>query len=66
MAEKAVADTFTSFETHLAANNVDVKATPYAIGRELTIDPVSERSSDEEANQHFGKEYRAGYELPKA
>jgi hypothetical protein len=66
MAQKAVADTFTSFEKHLAANKVDVKATPYAMGRELTIDPVSERSSDEEANQHFGKEYRAGYELPKA
>lgn len=65
-ASKAVADTFASFEKHLAANEVDVKQTPYAVGRELTIDPVTERSSDEEANQHFGKEYRAGYELPMA
>lgn len=39
---------------------------PHAIGRELSIDPVTERSSDAEANQLFGKEYRQGYELPKA
>jgi len=63
---KAVSDTFASFEKHLAANNVDINETPCAIGRELSIDPVTERSSDAEANQLFGKEYRQGYELPKA
>jgi len=65
-ASKAVSDTFASFEKHLAANNVDVAETPYAVGRELMIDPVTEKSSDAEANRLFAREYRQGYELPKA
>ncbi|NBP79704.1 gfo/Idh/MocA family oxidoreductase [bacterium] len=65
-ASKAVSDTFASFEKHLAANNVDVAETPYAVGRELVIDPVTEKSSDAEANRLFAREYRQGYELPKA
>ena len=45
---------------------MNVTETPYAVCRELSIDPVTERSSDAEANQLFGKEYRQWYELPKA
>ena len=55
-----------SFEAHLRANEVDLAKTPLALGRELTIDPSTERSTDEEANRLFGREYRKGYELPRA
>jgi hypothetical protein len=35
------------------------------LGRELSIDPVGEKSSDPEANARFTREYRKGYELPR-
>jgi hypothetical protein len=31
----------------------------------LTIDPVTELSSDPEANRLFTREYRKGFELPE-
>ena len=63
--EKHVADSFDSFEAHLKGNEVDFAATPLAMGRELAIDPATERSTDEAANRLFGREYRAGYEIPR-
>ncbi|MFM7206148.1 MAG: Gfo/Idh/MocA family protein [Planctomycetaceae bacterium] len=59
---KASLDTF---ETYLADNAVDVSATRLLLGRELTIDPVTEKSTDAEANRLFTRDYRAGYELPR-
>ncbi|MFM8735296.1 MAG: Gfo/Idh/MocA family protein [Pirellulales bacterium] len=55
-----------SFEAHLRANEVDLAKTPLTLGRELTIDPNTERSTDEEANRLFGRDYRKGYDLPRA
>ncbi len=63
--EKHVAATLDSFESHLKENNVDFAATKLKLGRELTIDPKTERSTDAEANALFTREYRKGFELPK-
>ncbi len=62
---KHVTQTLDSFEAHLAENNVDYAATKYILGRELTIDPQTELSSDPEANRLFTREYRKGFELPE-
>jgi len=63
--EKRVAETFASFEAHLQENAVDFRATPLKLGRELTIDAATERSTDPEANRLFARDYRKGYELPR-
>jgi predicted dehydrogenase len=63
--EQRVAETFAAFEAHLRDNAVDVTDTPYVLGRELTIDPATERSADAEANSLFSREYRKGFELPR-
>ena len=63
--EQHVAETFAAFESHLRDNAVDVTDTPYVVGRELTIDPATERSADAEANRLFSREYRKGFELPR-
>ena len=61
-----VRQTLESFEAHLAEQQIDYAETPLTLGRELTIDPVTERSSDSEANTLFSRAYRKGYELPLA
>ncbi len=58
--------TLESFEAHLAENGVDFEQTPLRLGRTLTIDPETETSDDAEANRLFTREYRKGYELPRA
>ena len=63
--EPHVAETFAAFEEHLRDNGVDVTDTPLLLGRELTIDPVTEKSTDAEANALFTREYRKGFELPR-
>ena len=60
-----VAQTLESFEEHLKHNGVDFSATKLTLGRELTIDPASELSTDAMANRLFTREYRKGYELPR-
>ncbi|MFN7766046.1 MAG: Gfo/Idh/MocA family protein [Planctomycetaceae bacterium] len=62
---KHVVETFDSFEAHLRESGVDENTTPYRLGRPLTIDPVTELSSDAEANRLFTREYRKGFELPE-
>ncbi|RLS69781.1 MAG: gfo/Idh/MocA family oxidoreductase, partial [Planctomycetota bacterium] len=57
--------TLDSFEDHLRDNAVDLAVTPLHLGRELSIDPKTEKSSDEAANRLFTKDYRKGYELPR-
>ena len=59
-------ETFAGFEEHLRDNRVDVTETPFIVGRELVIDPATERSSDPEANARFTREYRKGFALPRA
>jgi predicted dehydrogenase len=61
---KHVAQTLESFEEHLKESGVDFEKTKLFLGRELTIDPKTERSSDKEANALFTREYRKGFELP--
>lgn len=64
--DERVQETLASFEAHLAENGVDFAATKLELGRTLTIDPVTEESDDPEANRLFTREYRKGYELPRA
>lgn len=59
---KASLDTFL---TYLKDNAVDVSKTRLTLGRELAIDPVTEKSTDLEANRLFTRDYRKGYELPR-
>lgn len=59
---KASLDTFTGY---LHDNAVDVSKTALSLGRELSIDPTTEKSTDSEANRLFTRDYRKGYELPR-
>ncbi len=59
-----VTQTLDSFEAHLAESGVDFNATKFYLGQELSIDPKTERASDEAANRLFTREYRQGFELP--
>ena len=61
-----VAATWESFGGYLGDNEIDVSRTALKRGRDLTIDPVTELSTDPEANRLFTREYRQGFELPKA
>ena len=63
--EKHVGQTFDSFAAHLRENEIDFQKTPLRLGRELSIDPRTERSTDPEANGLFTRDYRPGYELPR-
>jgi len=55
-----------SFETYVRENGVDLSKTTLSLGRELTIDPKTERATDPAANALFTREYRKGWELPRA
>lgn len=55
-----------TFETYLRDNAVDLSTTKLSLGRELTIDPRTERSTDADANRLFSRDYRKGYDLPRA
>jgi len=63
--EPRIAATLDGFQAHLRENEVDFAKTPLRLGRELTIDPATERSTDAEANRLFTRDYRKGYELPR-
>lgn len=63
--EAHVRDTFASFDAHLVANGIDFTQTPLTLGRELVLDPRTERSTDPAANNLFTRDYRKGYELPR-
>jgi hypothetical protein len=60
-----VSATFDAFEEHLRDNEVDLSETPLVMGRELVVDPTTERAADAAANALFTREYRRGYELPR-
>jgi hypothetical protein len=61
-----VAASLDTFEAYLADHRIDYATTPLKLGRELRLDPRTERSDDPEANRLFTREYRTGYELPRA
>ena len=63
--DQHVRDTWDSFEEHITENNIDFTTTKVKLGRALTIDPRTERSTDDEANRLFAREYRKGFELPR-
>ncbi|MFM9059688.1 MAG: Gfo/Idh/MocA family protein [Planctomycetaceae bacterium] len=64
--EPHVRATWESFEKHLGEQEIDYAATKLLLGRELVIDPKTERSTDDAANALFTREYRQGFELPVA
>jgi predicted dehydrogenase len=63
--DQRVAASLDTFAAHLRDNEVDFAKTPLKLGRELEIDPKTEKSTDPEANRLFAREYRKGYELPR-
>ncbi|NCY02444.1 MAG: gfo/Idh/MocA family oxidoreductase [Planctomycetia bacterium] len=63
--ERHVTDTWESFEEYCRADTIDFAVTKLKLGRELTIDPVTERATDADANRLFSREYRKGFELPR-
>jgi hypothetical protein len=64
-ADPRVVASLDTFEKHLTENDVDFSVTKLKLGRELIIDPRTERSTDAEANRLFTRDYRKGYELPR-
>ena len=44
---------------------MDLEKTKFFLGADLVIDPMTERSSDVEANALFTRQYRKGFELPE-
>jgi predicted dehydrogenase len=60
-----VTATWESFADYLGGNEIDYATTKLSLGRELTIDPRTEKSTDPDANALFTREYRRGYELPR-
>jgi hypothetical protein len=63
--EPHVVATLEGFEQHLKENGVDFTDTPLVLGRELTVDPRTERTGDPAADALFTRDYRKGYELPR-
>ena len=64
--DPTVADAFGRMEQHLAANNVDLRKTPAALGVVLNMDPKTERfTNNPDANQRLTREYRAGFIVPE-
>jgi len=62
---KELAETVGRLQEHLKKNDVDLGKTPINLGALLTIDPKSERfTNNEEANKMLRREYRKGYEVP--
>jgi predicted dehydrogenase len=60
-----VAASLDTFEAYVRENGVDLEKTPLLLGRELAIDPVTERSEDAAVAALFTREYRKGFELPR-
>jgi hypothetical protein len=63
----ALADAYQRLETHLAANQVDLKKTPLTFGSKLQFDPQTERFTGplaDKANPLLTETYRQGFALP--
>jgi predicted dehydrogenase len=58
-------ETFARMQEHLRENGIAEDGATYVLGRRLTLDPKTERfSNDDEANRHLTREYRRGFEVP--
>ena len=63
--DKEAGDAMDRFQAHLADNGVDLKATKYALGPHLKIDPKKERFKDNAAaNALVTRQYRAPFVVP--
>jgi hypothetical protein len=62
---KQVDETFATFYEHLAANGVEPGA-GLRLGRELVVDPGTERTGVAGIDRLFTRDYRPGWELPQA
>jgi len=57
-------DTLARMEEHLGDNRINLRDTNVMVGRRLTMNPSTERFSDDEANTMLTREYRAGFVVP--
>ena len=65
-ADKAACETLERFQSHLAANEVDLKVSKATLGAFLKMDPKTERFiGNEKANAHLTREYRAPFVVPE-
>jgi hypothetical protein len=67
-ADKVGSDTWSAYQQHLAANNIDFAKEPPTMGGMLTMDPSSERFTGElsdKANALLRYNYRAPYVVPE-
>lgn len=66
--DKAGLESFERFTAHLAANEVNLKATPTTLGMSLEMDPNTERFigsiGAEKANSHLSRNYREPFVVP--
>jgi hypothetical protein len=61
----AANETYERMATHLAANEVDIAATPLAFGEFLEMDPAKEKfTRNRKANQMLTRDYRKGFVVP--
>nr|CAX69037.1 Probable NADH-dependent dyhydrogenase of GFO/IDH/MOCA family [uncultured bacterium] len=66
--QKELTGAFERFQTHLAANGIDLAKTPATLGPMLTMDPGTERFTGEfsvEANKLITREYRKPFVVPE-
>jgi len=63
--DKDTVETIKRMQAHLAANKVDAKSTPCAVGPKLVIDGKTEKFlNNAKADAMLGREYRKGFEVP--
>lgn len=61
----AANETFERMATHLAANEVDIAATPLAFGEFLEMNPAKEKfTNSRKANELLTRDYRKGFVVP--
>lgn len=61
----AANETFERMAAHLAANEVDIAATPLAFGEYLEMNPAKEKfTNNRKANQMLTRDYRKGFVVP--
>ncbi|MSU58762.1 MAG: Gfo/Idh/MocA family oxidoreductase [Pedosphaera sp.] len=64
--DKDAQETLGRMETHLAANQVDLKKTPATLGAVLKVDPKTEQFiGNDAANKLFTREYRKPFVVPE-
>jgi hypothetical protein len=65
--DKTAVEALARMEEHLKDRGLKLEETNYILGRKLTLNPKSETFlGDPEADQMLTREYRKGFEVPKA